>query len=171
MGNLTSEAYSHLINGDIKWLLLQPRTLEREHIIDVLESSAKAYESAKQEQRSGVDELAEDFDQEQSRNALTDDARELLKNPLIQSLLYDLNLLPEQITKYKHWYYMLAVIAHMGKAIESTPVLVKVREKAKEMTQVCRADWVDVGRPYEPKDYRDMAHEILRLIDAMGGGV
>lgn len=65
------------------------------------------------------DELTEDFDQEQSRNALTDDARELLRQPLIQSLLYDLNLLPEQITKYKHWYYMLAVVAHMGQAMKA----------------------------------------------------
>lgn len=42
----------------------------------------------------------------------------------------------------------------------------RVRDKIKEMTQVCRHDFVDVGSQYQPKDYRDMAYEALTIIDA-----
>jgi hypothetical protein len=41
--NLNQWAFANLINEDIKWLLLQPRTLEREHIIFVLEHASKTY--------------------------------------------------------------------------------------------------------------------------------
>lgn len=37
--------------------------------------------------------------------------------PLVASLLYDINLLPEQITKPHHWDYMLAVCGHMKEAL------------------------------------------------------
>jgi hypothetical protein len=37
---LTREAYEDLIKGDIGWLLMQPRTLERDHVLMVLKASA-----------------------------------------------------------------------------------------------------------------------------------
>lgn len=39
-GKLTRSAYENLIAEDIKWLLEQERTLERDHILDVLMDSA-----------------------------------------------------------------------------------------------------------------------------------
>lgn len=63
---------------------------------------------------------AEEFDQVEARKELTDKAREVLKRPLVQSLLYDINLLPEQITKKRHWFYMLAVLGHMDQAMGGT---------------------------------------------------
>lgn len=33
---LTRKAYGELLAEDLEWLLLQPRTLEREHIADIL---------------------------------------------------------------------------------------------------------------------------------------
>ena len=38
-GKLTRSAYENLIAEDIKWLLEQERTLERDHILDVLMDS------------------------------------------------------------------------------------------------------------------------------------
>jgi hypothetical protein len=37
--------------------------------------------------------------------------------PLVQSLLYDINLLPEQIHNARHWNYMVAVCSHMHRAL------------------------------------------------------
>jgi hypothetical protein len=36
---LSRDAYQQLIDGDIAWLLEQKRTLERDHIIEVLKAS------------------------------------------------------------------------------------------------------------------------------------
>lgn len=58
----------------------------------------------------------DDFDHESARGNLKPEAWELLKKPIIQSLLYDINLLPEQITTSKHWHYMLSVLSHMAEA-------------------------------------------------------
>lgn len=35
------EAYQKLIDKDIEWLLKQPRSLERDHIVNVLKNSVK----------------------------------------------------------------------------------------------------------------------------------
>ena len=35
------EAYQKLIDEDIEWLLKQPRTLERDHIVSVLKNSVE----------------------------------------------------------------------------------------------------------------------------------
>lgn len=61
-------------------------------------------------------EILDDFDPIEARKDLTDRDHEILKRPIVQSLLYDLNLLPEQITQGKHWFYMRSVIAHMDQA-------------------------------------------------------
>lgn len=39
-------------------------------------------------------------------------------NPLIASLLYDINLLPEQIRDERRYGYMLATISHMLEALK-----------------------------------------------------
>lgn len=56
------------------------------------------------------------FDIVAARNALKPEALKLLRQPVVQSLLYDINLLPEQITSEKHWFYMLAVLMHFDAA-------------------------------------------------------
>ncbi len=54
---------------------------------------------------------------------LTPEEHEILKRPIVQSLLYDLNLLPEQIQcDGKHWFYMLSILAHMDQAATRKPV-------------------------------------------------
>ena len=58
------------------------------------------------------------FDIEKARKDLKPAAWELLKVPVVQSLLYDINLLPEQITTGKHWFYMLSVLSHMDSALK-----------------------------------------------------
>ncbi len=40
---LNKFAYEQLINEDIEWINTMPRTLEREHIIDVLKYSVKLF--------------------------------------------------------------------------------------------------------------------------------
>ena len=35
------EAYQKLIDEDVEWLLKQPRTLERDHIVSVLKNSVE----------------------------------------------------------------------------------------------------------------------------------
>lgn len=60
----------------------------------------------------------DDFDIEKAKKDLKPDAWELLKQPVVQSLLYDINLLPEQITTSKHWFYMLSVLSHMDNALK-----------------------------------------------------
>lgn len=42
------------------------------------------------------------------------------KTPILTSLLYDINLLPEQIREQKHLVYMIAVIEHFRVAMEGT---------------------------------------------------
>lgn len=42
-GKLTRSAYEGLIDQNIEWLRLQPRTLEREHIETVLRASVALY--------------------------------------------------------------------------------------------------------------------------------
>lgn len=64
--------------------------------------------------------MVDDFDPVAARKDLKPEAFELLRKPLIQSLLYDINLLPEQITTGKHWFYMLSVIHHMKQAMEAS---------------------------------------------------
>ncbi len=44
-------------------------------------------------------------------------AQALEENPLIWSLLYDIDLLPEQIKDERRYNYMLAVIDHMRQAL------------------------------------------------------
>jgi Lar family restriction alleviation protein len=41
--------------------------------------------------------------------------------PLVMSLLYDINLLPEQIDNGRRWYYMVAVCEHMERALAALP--------------------------------------------------
>jgi hypothetical protein len=41
--------------------------------------------------------------------------------PLVLSLLYDINLLPEQIDNARHWAYMVAVCEHMRAALALPP--------------------------------------------------
>ena len=38
---INREAYQKLIEGDIEWLLKQPRSLERDHIVSVLKNSVE----------------------------------------------------------------------------------------------------------------------------------
>ena len=38
---VNSEAYQKLIDEDIEWILKQPRTLERDHIVSVLKNSVE----------------------------------------------------------------------------------------------------------------------------------
>lgn len=124
------------------------------------------------------DKLAEEFDQEQSRIALTDDARELLKNPLIQSLLYDLNLMPEQITKSKHWYYMLAVIAHMGEAMKTTKMTDLAESARKRESASIEIIYVVQGYTGEYSDHHEwavcgftkekLAKELVLKLEALG---
>lgn len=64
-----------------------------------------------------VDE-AEPFDIQKARKDLKPAAWELLEKPVIKSLLYDINLLPEQITQGKHWFYMLSVLMHMDSVMK-----------------------------------------------------
>lgn len=40
---LNKSAYTQLIEEDIDWLLKQPRTLEREHIVAVLRESIESF--------------------------------------------------------------------------------------------------------------------------------
>src|SRR3984957_2244465 len=63
-----------------------------------------------------------EFDAEKARKALKPAAWELLKTPIIQSLLYDINFLPEQITTGKHWFYMLSILSHFDQATKPEPV-------------------------------------------------
>jgi hypothetical protein len=60
----------------------------------------------------------EGFDLDKARKELTPKAMELLKQPIVQSLLYDIDLLPEQIRTSRHWFYMLAVLTHMSEALK-----------------------------------------------------
>ena len=41
MGMINKEAYQKLIDDDIEWLLKQPRSLERDHIVSVLKNSVE----------------------------------------------------------------------------------------------------------------------------------
>jgi hypothetical protein len=43
------------------------------------------------------------------------------RTPLLLSLLYDINLLPEIIRSAKDWNYMVAVCCHFGKALDRAP--------------------------------------------------
>lgn len=67
-------------------------------------------------------EICDDFDVVTARKDLKPEALELLRQPIIQSLLYDINLLPEQIITSKHWYYMLSVLSHMAEATKPVSV-------------------------------------------------
>ena len=42
-GKLTKSGFSQLIEGDISWLLKQPKTLERDHIEALLNESVSKY--------------------------------------------------------------------------------------------------------------------------------
>lgn len=44
---ICKEAYQELIDGDIEWLLRQPRDLERDHIEAVLRKSVELYTGRK----------------------------------------------------------------------------------------------------------------------------
>ena len=68
-----------------------------------------------------VQDSMTEFDIEKARKDLKPAAWELLKKPVVQSLLYDINLLPEQITTGKHWFYMLSVLSHMHSLINPQP--------------------------------------------------
>lgn len=62
-GTLTRSAYEVLIKEDIEWLLKQPRSLERDHIITVLKASPKnEYEDkhAIERLRDALREITED---------------------------------------------------------------------------------------------------------------
>ena len=48
-------------------------------------------------------------------------ARSIEEHPLIASLLYDIDLMPEQIKDERRYNYMLAVIYHMKQAIKNAP--------------------------------------------------
>ncbi len=42
-GKLTKHAFEGMITQDIEWLMKQPRTLERTHIVQILEKCAEHY--------------------------------------------------------------------------------------------------------------------------------
>lgn len=68
--------------------------------------------------KSEISDNEPEFDADQARKDLKPAAWELLKKPVIQSLLYDINLLPEQITGRKHWFYMFSILSHMDLAMK-----------------------------------------------------
>lgn len=68
------------------------------------------------------------FDPDKARKDLKPEAWELLKKPIVQSLLYDINLLPEQITTGKHWFYMLSILSHMNEATKREAVDVELKD-------------------------------------------
>jgi hypothetical protein len=51
----------------------------------------------------------------------SDACKEINSTPLTQSLLYDINLLPEQIKQAKHYAYMLSIVEHMRAALAAPP--------------------------------------------------
>lgn len=58
------------------------------------------------------------------------------RTPLVQSLLYDINLLPEQIEDSRRWAYMAAVCEHMkvaASAFPTEPTDAMVEAAAQEM--------------------------------------
>ena len=71
------------------------------------------------------------------------------EHPLIASLLYDIDLLPEQIRDERRYGYMLAVIGHMKQALQSArlgsmaiydPATGKCRGECNcEIGQTCKA--------------------------------
>lgn len=42
-GIITKEAYQKLVDEDIAWLKQQPRTLERDHVIEIVSNSVTMY--------------------------------------------------------------------------------------------------------------------------------
>lgn len=70
----------------------------------------------------GCKPAPEDFDSKKARKDLKPEAWDLLKQPVVLSLLYDINLLPEQITTGKDWFYMLSVLSHMDHALKRESV-------------------------------------------------
>ena len=51
MGMINKKAYQKLIDEDIEWLLKQPRSLERDHIVSVLKNSVeRIYEKEKMDE-------------------------------------------------------------------------------------------------------------------------
>lgn len=95
-------------------------------------------------------------------NELTKEQLELVNHPIVQSLLYDLNLLPEQLLALDHgpghkdWGYMLSVIGHfkmmMGTAEAARLDAVMVpREPTEEILIAMHAAWCkhNHGDPYD----------------------
>jgi len=77
------------------------------------------------------------------------------KHPLIASLLYDINLLPEQIKKddEKRQSYLYAVVDHMLQALSRQPsdmVLVprEIYEGALNYIRHVGANWTERGQPH-----------------------
>jgi hypothetical protein len=66
--------------------------------------------------------------------------------PLVMSLLYDINLLPEQIDNGRRWYYMVAVCEHMERALAALPASPAVP------VQAAQAGWIPVSERMPPDD-------------------
>lgn len=43
MGTLNRQAFQRLVDEDLEWLLKQPRTLEREHVAEILKAAPELY--------------------------------------------------------------------------------------------------------------------------------
>ena len=57
-GTITRAAYQQLVDEDICWLERQPRTLERDHVIDIVRHSVEVYYGELRDLRAQVAQLA-----------------------------------------------------------------------------------------------------------------
>lgn len=56
-GTITRAAYQQLVDEDICWLERQPRTLERDHVIDIVRHSVEVYYGELRDLRAQVAQL------------------------------------------------------------------------------------------------------------------
>lgn len=90
-------------------------------------------------------------------------AKALEQIPLLQSLLYDLDLLPEQITDKRRYQYMLCVIGHMK---EATRVPERDAPYANDLYDTIEKLVREAGKKYPDFDEDDFLVKVLAVFVA-----